>query len=153
MRLYKNVLVVLLLIVSGSSVFGQEFLGKCVSDLKNSFVQGRDHVIEVSQNKEGFQVIQDKRDQRNMKHRLVYNFSINDDIVDKYSILYPVNSFMEEEVSMFLEMNEDKEACSEDELEINGQDYSSKYAWDTDVLLMIEETDNTLKLIFSKEMP
>ena len=153
MRLYKNVLVVLLLIVSGSSVFGQEFLGKCVSDLKNSFVQGHDHVIEVSQNEEGFQVIQDKRDQRNMKHRLVYNFSINDDIVDKYSILYPVNSFMEEEVSMFLEMNEDKEACSEDELEINGQDYSSKYVWDTDVLLRIEETDNTLKLIFSKEMP
>ena len=139
--------------VSGSSVFGQEFLGKYVSDLKKSFVAGRDHIIEASQNGEGFQVVQDKRDQRNMKHRLVYNFSINEGIVDKYSIQYPANSFMEEEVSMFLDFNDEKEACSDSQILINGTNYCTIYDWDTDIILMIEETDNTLKLIFSKEMP
>ena len=148
MRLFSKGVVVLFMLLLGVVVFGQECLGMNKKELEKTFVEGRGLVVEVKKTSEGFQVVQNKRDQRNMKHRICYSFTFAKERVVTYSIKYPSNSFMEEEISMFLSMNEDKEPLSEQKLKINGNIYHSVYRWDMDIHLEIKKENDVMELTF-----
>lgn len=150
MKLLKISATILMLIVAVIPVFSQEYLDMSKQELEKLFVEGKDHVVLFESTDEGACVVQDKRDQRNMKHRITFSFTFEKECVAFYTINYPSNSFMEEEISMFLDMNEEKEALCDEQVEINGVEYNSRYDWDGDVLLEINKEDERMALTFSK---
>lgn len=150
MRLFKSITTILCLFVLVMPVSGQELLGRTKLQLENLFVEGNNDVIQVQERGNKLSVVLDKRDQRNMKHHINYLFSFEKQRVIDYSIEYPCNSFMEEEISMLLSMNEEKTPLSQKLVTIDGSQYNHRYCWDTDVLLSICKEKETIVLSFSK---